>query len=337
MSFHPDIEELCREPEGFAWGEHRAADGARLRWGRLDAAGPPLAECVLACGFKEYVEKYFETLRDLSRLGLSVWCLDWRGQGASERPRFRPTRPRSRDFDRDAADLVGFAEAVFTGTRPRVLVGHSMGGAVALLALHQRPNLFDAAILSAPMLGIRTGPVSPAGARRIAGALRRLGLGGLFVPGGRRWTRHREMTPALSRTSNDPRRCRVHEAWYAAQPGLRVDDATFGWLDAALRLTARLEDEALLRAIRTPILMASPGLDVLVRPDSHRRAARLLPDCTLIDLPTSKHEPFHEVDEIRDEWLAAIEEFLTSRFGDARGEAVRPSRRALTGAQDEGC
>jgi lysophospholipase len=316
MDFPPDIEELCREPAGFAWGEHRASDGALLRWGRLEAKGPARAECILVTGFKEYVEKYFETMRDLAAMGLIVWCLDWRGQGGSARPRFRPTRPRFREFERDAGDLAGFAEAVFSGRRPRVLVGHSMGGAIGLLALHLRPDLFDAAILSAPMLAIRTGRVPHRHAGQAARLLRRLGLGGVFVPGGRRWTGHREMTPERSRTSNDPRRCRVHEAWYAARPALRLDDATFGWLDAALRLTARLEDEALLRSIRTPILLASPGLDVLVDPEGHRRAARLLPDCTLVDLPSSKHEPFHEVDAIRDRWLAAIREFLDSRLGE---------------------
>jgi alpha-beta hydrolase superfamily lysophospholipase len=121
----------------------------------------------------------------------------------------------------------------------------------------------------------------------------------------------------------------VHEAWYAARPALRLDDATFGWLDAALRLTARLEDDALLRGVRTPILMASPGLDMLVNPEGHRRAARLLPDCTLVELPASKHEPFHEVDAIRDRWLAAIREFLDARLGEradhtSTGAGARP-------------
>ena len=76
----PDLPPRLQMPAGFQWGTFETADGARLRWGHLPAA-VPRAECVLVGGFAEFVEKYFETIADLSRCGLSVWCLDWRGQG----------------------------------------------------------------------------------------------------------------------------------------------------------------------------------------------------------------------------------------------------------------
>src|SRR5208283_91697 len=145
----PDVPSLAArflEPAGFAWGRFAAPDGAKLRWGHLPAA-TPRAECVMVGGFTECIEKYFETIGDLTRLGLSVWCLDWRGQGGSERSRRLPSRPRPRRFDRDATDLALFAETLPTPPRPRLLIAHSMGGAIALLSLHRRPGLFDAAIL----------------------------------------------------------------------------------------------------------------------------------------------------------------------------------------------
>ena len=74
------------EPSGFVWGSLPTNDGARLRWGHLPAK-VPRAECVMVGGFSECIEKYFETTVDLGARGLSVWCLDWRGQGGSERPR----------------------------------------------------------------------------------------------------------------------------------------------------------------------------------------------------------------------------------------------------------
>ena len=81
------------EPHGFTWGSLAAPDGATLRWGHLAAANPRV-ECVMVGGFSECIEKYFETTTDLAARGLSVWCLDWRGQGGSERPRRWPSRPR---------------------------------------------------------------------------------------------------------------------------------------------------------------------------------------------------------------------------------------------------
>ena len=87
---------------------------------------------------------------------MSVWCLDWRGQGGSERDVDLPTRPLARDYDHDAADLSAFVKAMIPASPlPRLLVAHSMGGAIALLSLRADPSLADAAVLSAPMLAMK--------------------------------------------------------------------------------------------------------------------------------------------------------------------------------------
>src|SRR6516162_6889329 len=301
------------EPPGLIWGSFAALDDARLRWSHLPAASPR-AECVMVGGFTECIEKYFETMADLAARGLSVWCLDWRGQGGSARPKRLPSRPRTRRFDRDAADLAAFAEKVTTAQLPRLLIGHSMGGATALLVLHRYPGLFDAAILSAPMLGIRTGGVPPALMRCLTRLARGIGLGICFLPGRRRWSLDRTPTPELSRVSNDPERCRLQYAWFSADTTLRVGAPTWGWLDGALRLTARLAKGKLLAGIDTPILLASAGVETFLRLEAHRRAGRLLPECTLVEFPDSKHEPFLERDAVREPWFAAIDRFVAEHL-----------------------
>jgi lysophospholipase len=311
------------EPSGFRWDGFRAADGTQLRYGHLPAPRPR-AEAVMVGGFTECAEKYFETMRDLTARGMSAWCLDWRGQGGSQRPMRLPHRPRRRDFDRDAADLAAFVAGLPRPCGPRLLFAHSMGGAIALLCLRQRPELFDAAILSAPMLAIRTGPIPSPAARLITGAARVSGLGMWVLPGVKRWGPGREPSPEKSRISSDAERCRLQYAWFMARPELRVGGPTLGWLDAALRLVARIEREEFLAGVRTPILMASPGRDRIVPGAAHRRAARLLPDCTLVELPESKHEPFLEADAIRDRWLTAIDGFLAERFAPGDGYFAQP-------------
>ena len=42
--------------------------------------------------------------------------------------------------------------------------------------------------------------------------------------------------------------------------------------------------------------------------------ARLLPNCTLIELPESKHDPFLERDVIRDYWLSCLDRFIAERL-----------------------
>jgi len=300
-------------PPGFVWGSFIAADGAVLRWGHLPVRNAR-AECVMAGGFGEFIEKQFETVRDLAARGIAVWCLDWRGQGGSIRPRRLPTRPRARKFERDAEDLAAFAGAKLRGHLPRLLVAHSMGGAIGLICLKHHPHLFAAAVLSSPMVGLRTGRVPPTLFRLITRPARAAGFGFCFIPGARKWRPDPLPSPERSRVSTDAERCRLRHAWFSAEPGLRLDQATYGWVDSALGLVARISKPEFLTGIRTPILIGRAGREVVVSPMAQRRAARLLPNCTLIELPESKHDPFLERDAIRDYWLSCLDRFIAERL-----------------------
>ena len=310
----PPLAERFLTPPGFVWGSFPAADGAVLRWGHLAAANPR-AECVFVGGFGDFIEKQFETFRDLAARGLSVWTMDWRGQGGSTRPKLWPHRPRARRFDRDADELAQFAAAKLQSGLPRALIAHSMGGAIALLCLHDHPRLFGAAVLSAPMLGVPIGRTPPVLLRALTGPARLTGLGICHLPGTIRWRPGRPPpTPERSRISSDAERCRIRHAWVSTHPALRLDQPTYGWLDPALSLIARIGRRRFLAEIATPILLGSAGREQIVAPTAHYRAARLLPDCTLVELTDSKHEPFLERDPIRDRWLDEIDRFLTKRL-----------------------
>ncbi|HWB51659.1 MAG TPA: alpha/beta hydrolase [Stellaceae bacterium] len=315
----PPLPDRFLTPADFVWGHFRTPDGALLRWGHL-AARAPRADCVLVGGFGDFIEKQFETVRDLVARGLSVWCLDWRGQGGSTRPKHLPHRPRARRFDRDADELAQFARAQLTPGRRHVLIAHSMGGAIALLCLHRHRDLFDAAILSAPMLGVPIGKTPPVLLRALTGPVRFSGLGICHLPGVYRHRPDQPPTPERSRISSDAERCRLRHAWISTNPALRLDQPTYGWLDPALSLITRIGKRRFLGAITTPILLGSAGRERVVAPAAHHRAARHLPDCTLFELPDSKHEPFLERDAIRDAWFDRIDRFLTERLGLAAAD-----------------
>jgi lysophospholipase len=308
----PPLADRFLPPPGFVWSTFATADGASLRWGHL-AAENARAECILVGGFGDFIEKQFETIRDLTARGLSIWCLDWRGQGGSTRPKRWPTRPRARHFDRDAEELAQFAVDHLTPGRRHVLIAHSMGGAIALLCLQRHPDLFDAAVLSAPMLGVPIGRTPPTLLRAVTGPARLTGFGICRLPGTYRYHPDRPPTPERSRVSSDAERCRVRHAWISSNPQLWLDQPTYGWLDPALQLIARIGKPEFLAAIRTPILIGSAGREHVVAPKAHYRAARHLPDCTLFELPDSKHEPFLERDPIRDAWLDRVDRFIAER------------------------
>src|SRR5207237_3536157 len=72
-------------PEDVVSGTIKTPDGAELRFARwAPPAGRKGTVCVFT-GRGEYIEQYFETMRDLRDRGFAVAMIDWRGQGHSSR------------------------------------------------------------------------------------------------------------------------------------------------------------------------------------------------------------------------------------------------------------
>ncbi|MFX8715876.1 alpha/beta hydrolase, partial [Acinetobacter baumannii] len=72
--------------------------------------------CVLQ-GRAEFIEKYYETVRDLLVRGFAVATLDWRGQGGSERHR-NSRRGHVNEFDEYGLDLAAFLNQVVLPSCP---------------------------------------------------------------------------------------------------------------------------------------------------------------------------------------------------------------------------
>src|SRR5271165_4155411 len=95
-------------PEDVVAGELKTRDGASLRFARW--APPPGRKgtvCLLP-GRAEFIEKYFETVRDLRSRGFAVAILDWRGQGGSERALRNRRKGYVRNFSQYQIDLETF-------------------------------------------------------------------------------------------------------------------------------------------------------------------------------------------------------------------------------------
>jgi len=113
---------------------------------------PPAARgvVVLVHGLAEHSGRYAELVERLTANGLAVYALDHRGHGRSPGPRAQIGR-----FAWLVADLatrIRAARGAYPGL-PLVLLGHSMGGAVALATALAHPALIDALALSAPAIG----------------------------------------------------------------------------------------------------------------------------------------------------------------------------------------
>ncbi len=127
-----------------------APDGERIfvqRWRPAD--GETKAVMVLSHGLGEHAGCYLPFVGYFAPRGAVIYAHDHRGFGRSEGRRGHV--PRYDRYVEDLRPLVERARAENPGL-PLVLVGHSMGGTIALLFTLRHPELLDRAVYSAPAL-----------------------------------------------------------------------------------------------------------------------------------------------------------------------------------------
>lgn len=121
-------------------------DGTRLPMRIWRPEGPAEAAVVALHGFGDYSNAFAQLGDDLSRQGVAVYAADQRGFG--EAPGYGMWHGHER-MAHDAETLVRLAKKDMPGV-PVYLLGESMGGAVAMLALADPETQADGAVLSAP-------------------------------------------------------------------------------------------------------------------------------------------------------------------------------------------
>ena len=113
---------------------------------------------VLSPGRTEPIEKYYEVIGNFLARGWCVLTHDWRGQGLSARllpDRLKGHARAVEEFLDDYNRLLNTYEAQCP--KPWIMVGHSMGACLNLLTLEGGEERFAGAVLSSPMLRIKTG------------------------------------------------------------------------------------------------------------------------------------------------------------------------------------
>lgn len=316
----PILESRFLPPEGWRWHSFTNPQGRRLRFGTVAPASRiPDAVVIMAPGLSEFGEKYFEMAHDLLARNLSLWVIDWQGQGLSDRHlKNYPMRRSSSGFDGDVEDFHYFImeyvkhSAVHpdVGRIPLVLMGHSMGAHIGLRYLEKYPDTFACAAFSAPMFAIRDLRFIPKFLQRALTGLFSEFMGNSYVFGGKDWSPDSRPMYKPSIFSADPVRSQVQAAWFINNPALQVGNPTFRWLYEAITSCRFLNRPRFLRNIKTPVLLAIAGKDRLVDNAAIRRAAKLMPHADILELPESRHEIFMETDDIRARFLKAFEDLL---------------------------
>lgn len=310
-------------PPGAEADWYVGAGGAKLRAALFTPPGRARGSVVLSGGRTEPIEKYFETIRDFMDRGFVVLAHDWRGQGLSARElpdRLKGHAKGYKSFLEDFRRLLGAYETRLP--KPWIAVGHSMGGCLTLLAMANGERRFAGACLSAPMLGLQFGKVSPAVAGVLTWLNLTLGRAGKYTLG--QAGKPFDDTFDGNILTHDARRFARHRAQVRANPDLALGSPTYGWLDFALKATAFLSRPERLRGVTVPVEIVSAGEDRLVDNSAQAAAARNLPQGRLITVPGAYHEILMETDDMRNIFLRVFDA-LTGKAAPKPAEAPKPA------------
>lgn len=267
-------------------------------------AGPARGSVVIAPGRTEFIEKYFEVVRDCQSRGFAVFCIDWRGQGLSGREVENPLKGHFGSFDDPVNDLSTALKLLSAKLpRPHIGLAHSMGGAIMLRALQTRRIELDAAAFTAPMWGIaKLGRTAKSYVRFMTS----LGMGGNFAPSVEtRWKREPFKRNPVTHDKERHARC---QGLIAEEPRLALAGPTMGWVTAAADATEAFTQSGVFAHLRMPILVATAGQEQLVDNASHEAVVSLLPEARHIVIPGAKHEILMERDELRAQFWEAFDD-----------------------------
>ncbi len=317
-ALRPDIDRLWANRRS---GEIEGVGGVSIAYACVEPAQRRDRALVISPGRTEYLHKYDELAFDLYRQGFAVYVLDHRGQGLSGRWLSDPQKGDVERFDHYVHDFERFLQAVVLPREAHapVVIGHSMGGAIAARHLQMFPGVVAGAALFSPMFEINTG-VPRALVRpilRCLEALRKtLGRETGYIPGGHAYkvADFRSGSGFNSLTSSE-RRFRQFNRYYEFHPELQLGAPTCRWLLQAFTAMEALQVDV--DKIEVPVTVLMSGDDRIVRPAGQRSFVARLAACSeqradLICIEGAQHELLMEADLYRLPALRHLLAFIES-------------------------
>ena len=297
-------------PEDVVTGMLKARDGVSIRFARwLPPPGRKGTVCLFQ-GRAEFIEKYFETVRELRTRGFAVVTIDWRGQGGSERALSNPLKGHVGDFSEYEHDVeVLMNEVVLPDCPPPIFaIGHSMGGAVMMRIARQGSRWFDRIVLSTPLIRL-AGKGDSAAAKMAIRAMRLMGMGSAYIPGG--GDAMISMGPYVNNNAtSDPVRYARAKAVLEAAPELGIGSPTVSWLSAAYRSMAEIASPSYPAKVRQPLMLIAAGRDEVVSTAAIEDIAIRLRAGSHLIVAGARHELMMEQDRYRAQFWAAFDAFV---------------------------
>jgi lysophospholipase len=319
-------------PSSFEFHELTTADSVRIRAGHFCGDGAIAEESTdkvifVLPGRVSRIERHEFLAKQFAKSGFSVWLLDFRGQGGSQGLVDNQQMVHVDNFNEYLHDVEALMHlARFAGQR-KFLYGHSMGGQVALQVMQNHPSIFEAAVLEAPMLRIKTAPIPYFLSAPIAYVMTNwLGRGKQYCLG-------RGDYDVVKESFEHNRNCRDRDLFDQhffipeSHKELIPDGPSWGWLHAAFSVTRNLLSAlAHLRAVRTKVFIATASDDKVLDTSFDATVASTLSGAHCV-YPGAWHCLLHDTLDTRRDYLAHLSDFLShpDDFISAH-RAVAPAR-----------
>lgn len=291
-------------------GYFKGWDGNRLFYEQYTADGEAKGTIVVSHGFTESSEKFREMDWYFLHMGYNVFALDHRGHGRSFRYNDDPETASIHRFEEYVDDLNCFINDVVkpaAGEQKLYIYSHSMGGAITVQYMQTYPEVFEKAILSAPMIAPRTAGIP-------------YGVGKVFTDLGKALGQRDKRVIGYSgfnvnrtyENSHDTSKARFdyYQAKRVADRTKQTASPSYSWVREAIRVSERNLDPKRNEAIKAPVLLFQPEEDISVFSEKENEFIDQLANGRLVFMEKSKHEVFAAVDECVKKYLTLIEEFL---------------------------
>ena len=266
------------------------------------------AAIVISHGFCEFAQKFFEIMYYFYEMGYSVFFVEHRGHGFSQRFVEEYDRVYVKSYDEYVSDFHAFMEQIVTKesvTKEYILFAHSMGGTVGTLYMEEHPEYFKKAVLSAPMMemNFRGFPMWQVRLLMVVSKVLRWDL--KYVPGQHGFdniNRHETSSSASKARYDYQFKCRQTVPQYTTYGG------TYAWTRASIKAIKKLHKNV--DKIQVPVLLFQAGLDGMVSPGGQNAFAENTKNTKFVRFDQSKHEVFNATDEIIAKYYPMIFEFL---------------------------
>jgi len=277
------------------------------------------ATIVILNGRTESVLKYQEMYFELVRQGYAVFSYDHRGQGLSGRLHEDPQLGHVEDFQHYVQDVALFmAKFANQMPGPKLLMAHSMGGAIASAYLAKEPTQFIGAAMSAPM--------HAPNAEVLFGA-----KDGCYLAAAVRWSCSDCYAGFVSKpykpgpfvgniyTQSEIRYRRFREQ-YQQQPKIQLGGPSWQWLSQACAIADEMPKIA--EKIQTPVLILQAGEDSAVAAEPQDEFCQAIGNnCAggkVLHVAGARHEFFIEADQFRIPALTAVLNFYQQHLQHPR-------------------